>query len=177
MKILIKMLIVLATGAGLMWSLAWAGEEAGEGLDLKNYREPMENIITGGQPSEADLKALAERGVTLIINFRAPGEFDEFDEGKVVESLGMRYLNIPIPKMKDDMTPENAELLHDALHSSGGPVVLHCRSGMRAGGMLALDQYYFHGLSEEAAVALGTKAHTDQVAGAIKDSIEKNPKE
>jgi len=177
MKILKKMLFILAMGAGLVWSLSWAGEEAGEGLDMKNDREPMENIITGGQPSEADLKTLAEQGVEMIVNFRAPGEFDEFDEGVVVESLGMAYLNIPIPKMKNDLTPENARLLHDALHSADGPVVLHCRSGMRAGGMLALDQFYFHGASEEEAIALGVKAHTEQVADVIEDSIEKNPKD
>lgn len=177
MKILKKLLLLTFFSFAFASPNVWAGEDGGEGLDLKNYREPMENIITGGQPSEHDLEVLASRGVDLIISFRAPGEFDDFDEAAAVESLGMKYLNIPIPKMKNDLTEANAKLLHDALEAEDGLAYLHCTIGMRAAAMLALDQYYFHGASEEEAVALGVKAHMDHVGEDIEAAIEKDPKE
>ena len=176
MKILMKLLIIIAVLGSASGSLAEAGEGAEKGLDMANARHPMENLITGGQPSEEDLRGFAERGYELVINLRLVGEFDDFNEAGVVESLGMRYLNIPVAGM-GDLTPENARLLHEALESTSGPVVLHCASGRRAGALLGVAGFLFHDLSGEEAIALGVRANLDHVAGAIEDSIEKLPRE
>ena len=176
MKTLMKLLIIIAVFGSASGSLAEAGEGAEKGLDMANARHPMENLITGGQPSEEDLRGFAERGYELVINLRLAGEFDDFNEAGVVESLGMRYLNIPVAGM-GDLTPENARLLHDALEAAGGAVVLHCASGRRAGALLGVEGFLFHDLSGEEAIALGVRANLDHVAGAIEDSIEKLPRE
>ncbi|MEE8295852.1 MAG: sulfur transferase domain-containing protein, partial [Sphingomonadales bacterium] len=73
-------------------------------VDMVNPRQPLENLVTGGQPSEDDLKKFAEEGFGLVINLRRPGEFDDFDEAEVVENLGMKYINIPVRNMRD-LTP------------------------------------------------------------------------
>ena len=71
----------------------------------------------------------------------------------------------------------NARLLHDAREAAGGPVVLHCASGRRAGALLGVEGFLFHGLSGQQAMELGVRANLDHVAGAIEDSIEKLPRE
>ncbi len=176
MKTLMKMFFILAVFGSASWSLAWAGDGTEEDLDMTNLRQPMETLTTGGQPSEGDLRTFAERGYELVINLRVPGEFNDFNEAEVVEGLGMRYVNIPVTGMAD-LTPENAKLLHDALESTGGPVVFHCRSGRRTGALLGVEGYLFHDLGEEQAIELGIRANLDHVAGAIEDSIEKYSKE
>ena len=143
---------------------------------MKNARQLTETLATGGQPSEGDLETFAGRGVELVINLRVPGEFNDFNEAVVVESLGMRYLNIPVTGM-GDLTLENARLLHDALEMTDGAVVLHCASGRRVGALLGVEGYLFHDLSKEAAIELGVAANLDHVAGPIKDSIEKHDKD
>lgn len=130
------LILVFIAFSGPVWA-----EDLAE-VDMLNPRQPLENLVTGGQPSEDDLEKFADEGFGLVINLRRPGEFDEFDEGRVVESLGMKYINIPVNGMKD-LSSENAALLHDALESFDGPIVLHCRSGMRASGLLGLRATYF----------------------------------
>ncbi|MHA1543890.1 MAG: beta-lactamase hydrolase domain-containing protein [Alphaproteobacteria bacterium] len=176
MKLLIKIVFIIAIFGSASWSLAWAGDRAAEDLDMRNARQPMATLTTGGQPTKGDLGRFAERGVELIINLRVPGEFNDFNEAELVQVLGMRYLNIPVTGM-GNLTPENARLLHDALESTDGAVVLHCASGRRAGALLGVEGYLFHELSKEAAIELGIRANLDHVAGAIEDSIEKFKKE
>lgn len=137
-------------------------------LDMMYARQPLENLINGGQPSLSDLKVFAERGVKMVINLRTPGEFDDFDEKAEVEALGMTYINIPVYGMKD-LTAENAALLHEALESADGEVVLHCTIGMRAGSLLAVEGYLYRDLSMEEAKALGQSAHM----GHIDEDIER----
>ena len=115
---------------------------------MKNARQLTETLATGGQPSEGDLETFAGRGVELVINLRVPGEFNDFNEAVVVESLGMRYLNIPVTGM-GDLTLENARLLHDALEMTDGAVVLHCASGRRVGALLGVEGYLFHDLTRD----------------------------
>lgn len=176
MKTLIKTLFILAISGSIFWSSAWAGEGVNQDLDMINVRQPMENLVTGGQPSEDDFIAFAEQGVELVINLRVPGEFDDFGEAGLVEGLGMRYVNIPVTSMSD-LSPENARLLHDALDSTDGLVVLHCGSGRRVGALLGVEGYYFHDLSEEEAIDLGIRANLDHVAAAIEASFEENLKD
>jgi uncharacterized protein (TIGR01244 family) len=139
-------------------------------VDMLNPRQPLENLVTGGQPSEDDFKKFADQGFGLVINLRRPCEFDDFDEALVVESLGMKYINIPVNGM-EDLSTENAALLHEALESFDGPIVLHCRSGMRASGLLGVEGYLFHDLSKDEAIELGSKAHMSHVEDAIENTI------
>ena len=161
-----QLLIILFAGLSLT---AFAGEL--DDLDMVNPRQPMENLIVGGQPSEDDLEYLAEEGYTLVINLRTVGEFDEFDEAEVVEGFGMKYVNIPVYG-RSDLSEENARLLHDVLESADGPALLHCTVGMRASGLLGIEGYLFHDLSKDEAMELGIKAHMSHIESYIKDSIE-----
>lgn len=55
-------------------------------------------LTMAGQPCEADLETLAASGTTCVINMRTADEMAgvEFDEAAEAESLGMRYVWLPV---------------------------------------------------------------------------------
>ena len=68
--------------------------------DLSTIRDLLvlsDRLATAGQPTEAELGAVAARGFEVVINLAlatSPGALP--DEGAVVARLGMHYLHIPI---------------------------------------------------------------------------------
>jgi uncharacterized protein (TIGR01244 family) len=108
-----------------------------------------ENISIASQPSEADLDAWAASGTTIVVNTRSMQETAglSFDMRDAVESRGMRYVEMPIggPHGAD---PQHTIDLATLLADSDGPVVMHCRSGMRAAHL-----YGAHLMSTDSSVA------------------------
>ncbi len=137
---------------------------------MKNSEMPMDNLITGGQPTIEDLKKMAEEGVTLVINLRTDGEFEEFNEQKAVTELGMRYLHIPVNGAKG-VDKSNAELLHRALNSATGKTLLHCASSNRVGGLLAARAYLYQDFSAADAFSLGKKGGMKSTERSLKKII------
>lgn len=80
--------------------------------DIYNYRYVNDQIITGGQPTEEQLRAAAAEGFTTVINLATidPGR-SLADEGGLVQSLGMAYHHIPVawdnPQARDFAEFEN----------------------------------------------------------------------
>ena len=127
-------------------------------LDIPNARYPQPGLLTGGQPSREQLVEAAEAGYRTIINLRSLRETAGGDEAAEVEKLGLRYIAIPISG-SEDLTGENAELLAAALADEANyPVMLHCASGNRVGGLLALKAAYVDGKDAEEALAAGLEA-------------------
>lgn len=122
-----------------------------------NAATPVENLITGGQPSIEDLKLLASEGVKVIVNLRTKGEFKRFDEQVEVEKLGMKYVSIEI-EGSDGMTEKNAQLLDFALNNLSQPALVHCASSNRVGGLLALRAFKLHNMSAQDAISFGKRA-------------------
>ena len=103
---------------------------------LDNAGQPLEYVVTAGQPEEEHLKRLAGAGYKTVVDLRTPGETPRPDEwGKVVRRAGMEYVNIPVAhKNIDDETFDRfRELIGD-----GGrrPVLVHCSSANRVGALL-----------------------------------------
>ncbi len=109
-------------------------------------------VYVGGQPSRSDFAALKEAGIDTIINMRMGGELD-YDEGPLVEELGMRYVSIPVAG-PIGMTIENADLLDTAL-VDGEQVLVHCASANRVGGLFAIRAFKAGGISVDKAITLG----------------------
>ena len=64
---------------------------------LDNVGQPLEYVVTAGQPEEEHLKRLAEAGYKTVVDLRTPGETPRPDEwGMVVRRAGMEYVNIPV---------------------------------------------------------------------------------
>ncbi len=125
--------------------------------DMPNAKSPQTNLITAGQPTKDDLKKLSQRGVKVIVNLRAKGEFRGFNEKAVVEQLGMKYVHIPMEGGKD-ITVKNAKLLDAALKGLKEPAVVHCASSNRVGGLLAYRAFSLQNQTAKDAFEFGKKA-------------------
>lgn len=119
---------------------------------------PRPGLYSAGQPAESDWRAIASRGVTTVINLRPMDEMQGRDEATEVRAAGMDYIEIPVANGAA-ITQDNARKLSEAIASANGaPVLVHCASANRAGGLLALMAATQEGISDEAALALGRKA-------------------
>ena len=65
--------------------------------DIYNYRKVDDTLITGGQPTEEQVRAAAGEGFCTVINL-APisPRYSLDDEPGLVQSLGMQYHHIPV---------------------------------------------------------------------------------
>jgi uncharacterized protein (TIGR01244 family) len=99
--------------------------------DIYNYRKVNDQLITGGQPSQEQLRSAAEEGFTTVINLVPfnPGHSLE-DEAGLVRSLGMAYHHIPVdwanPKQSDFQTFERV-----MQEESDGKMLIHCAANFR----------------------------------------------
>lgn len=163
-----KVMLVLATTM-LMAVSHYA--LAQQDLGIPYQKSPRSDLIVGGQPTLDQLEAAAETGITMVINLRPIGEFDDFDEAAEVKQLGMEYVHIPIRDIKS-IKPSDAEALHEAITQASGPVLLHCTVGWRAGGLYAIENYLLHDASKQEALNLAAQAHMDHAVGNVEEWIE-----
>jgi protein tyrosine phosphatase (PTP) superfamily phosphohydrolase (DUF442 family) len=139
MKSLIKqgsiftLLLILAACANLQPLNIAAIQSA----DLNNLNVPESNALASGQPTQEQIKVLAEAGVKHVISLRRPEEID-WDEQAVVEANGMQFYSIPVAGLAG-ITKANATKLEDLLNSLGNEAVLvHCGSSNRVGALKTL---------------------------------------
>jgi protein tyrosine phosphatase (PTP) superfamily phosphohydrolase (DUF442 family) len=102
---------------------------------VPNACEIVPNLITGGQPSAAQLRALKDAGGDLVLDIRDPMESRPVDEAVMVRELGMQYVNIPVRAGSlDDSTMEK---ILGVLRGAGSKTIFfHCGSGNRVAGAL-----------------------------------------
>jgi len=140
-------------------------------LDVPYAFTPMPGVCCAGQPSRKQLEAARERGVKTVVNVCAPYE-GSFDERKVVEHLGMGYVNIPISGAVD-LTQVNAARLGEVLNDrSRYPVLVHCASSNRVGALFALKAFYEDHLGVEQALELGRSAGLRGLEPAVREKLE-----
>ena len=97
---------------------------------LPNAAEPVPGWVTGGQPTEQQIKAFKAAGGQVVLDNRDPMEPRPFDEPAVVRATGLEYINLPI--VHGAVTLETMRQMHDALHKLfGRKALLHCSSGNR----------------------------------------------
>lgn len=127
-------------------------------IDLPNARHLTDAIVTGGQPSEAQLTAAQKAGVRTVVNLRPTSEFNDFDEAALAKALGLHYVHIPIAG-PGDLHRDNAEKLHAAISGeSSKPAIVHCASGNRVGALMACRARHVQGKDKDAALRAGVEA-------------------
>ena len=138
--------------------IASSSPNRGVWIDLPNAHLPEFNLCTGGRPRPQHLHQAQRGGVHTVIDLCSPSERCDYDERRLVESLGMNYLNIPIGG-PTDLNHANARKLAEALQNThGAPTLLHCSTGNRAGALLALKAHFIDHCSTESALAIGRSA-------------------
>lgn len=103
----------------------------------KNYAKIDNNLSRSAQPQKEDFIWLKEQGVTDIVNFRTMFVSGvEFEEKELVESLGMKYHNIPTITAHPEEGKVNEFLeLAESVNKKNGKLHIHCAAGADRTGM------------------------------------------
>lgn len=118
---------------------------------VPNACQILPNVVTGGQPSTADLEAFRDAGGGIVLDLRDPMEPRALDEPATTERLGLEYVVVPVTA--GTMTDATLERIHEVVRAAGDrPVFVHCGSGSRVGGALLPHLMLEHGLEEEDAI-------------------------
>jgi len=149
--------------------------DAVRAAEIFNLRAPQGNVLSSGQPTEDQLQVVGNAGVRHVINLLSPREEIDFEERAAVEALGMEYYSIPVAGAAG-VNQENAQSLQQLLDSLGNdPVLVHCASGNRVGGLFAINAFA-NGSGLEAAMAEGTRwgMASEGVTQAVQQSLSGN---
>lgn len=103
-----------------------------EDIGLINEVVPEEGVLFGGQPTEAQISALAEAGYRTIIDLRGESEPRGFDEAAAIDAAGLEYIAIPMTQDTLGTSKPFADFV-EIFDQVEHPVVVHCASGNRVG--------------------------------------------
>jgi tyrosine-protein phosphatase SIW14 len=104
---------------------------------VPNAAQISDALSRGAQPSAQGFAELKKLGVTTIVNLREQGQEVEW-ERKVAESLGIRYVNIPVRGWLSPSDAQVAQFLKLFHEAPGQRVFVHCQYGEdRTGVMVA----------------------------------------
>lgn len=116
-----------------------ASQQSFSGIKIKNFGQMDERFYRGGQPKEEDYKALAALGIKTVIDLTEdPKEYEK----PTVESLGMKYINIPMIAKKYPTEEATKTFLKIANDPETGKFYVHCAGGRhRTGAMGAAYRF------------------------------------
>lgn len=108
-------------------SEAWQAELA---LYIVGAETVSPHVIVGGKLKDGAARQLKHHNVGLVVDTRTAYEGTD-EERTIIEAEGITYLNIPMSGL---VTPEMVSTFSEAMKKHRDQrVVLHCRSGGRAG--------------------------------------------
>jgi len=102
------------------------------GINIENFGQMDTRFFRGSQPTQEDYRALKEFGINTVIDLRKDAE----DYSKpTVESLGMKYINIPMTgwTTRDESVAEFMAAIND---TANGNVYVHCAAGKHRTGLV-----------------------------------------
>lgn len=169
---LIPFLAVLAscanTSDSVMLTSAPVGTAASIETEYWNNLNRDGDIYFAGQPDLQGIHELRSRGIRTVVNIRTEPEMTAerigFDEMTEVMRRGMEYIRIPVSS--DTLSAHDADRLAAVLSRRSDPVVIHCGSSNRVGGLWALYLYRHRNVPLDEAIELG------RAAGLRSDSVE-----
>lgn len=127
-------------------------------VDVPNFHPYSERVAGGGSPSPAALEQARELGYRSVINLQTSREPGVEAEAAIAAELGLHYVHIPIDSTRVGI--KEAYAISQALKEApDGRVLMHCRSGGRAGAMWGLVEALQAGMSPEQAVAAAKRAN------------------
>jgi uncharacterized protein (TIGR01244 family) len=102
---------------------------------IPNASFPLPGVMAAGQPTGTQIQLMVEEGgYRTVIDLRPPDEPRGFDEREAARQIGLTYVNIPVTPATLDQATIDSFL--DAFRKAERPVLLHCSSSNRVGGML-----------------------------------------
>src|SRR5258708_29195991 len=105
-------------------------------MGIHRFERINEHLYRGGQPAEAGFQALAKIGIHTIVDLREKTQ-KALWEKRIVESLGMRFVAVPM-SMHAPTDEQIARVLALFNATEDGPVFVHCQGGRdRTGAVIA----------------------------------------
>jgi uncharacterized protein (TIGR01244 family) len=91
-------------------------------------------LAVAPQPKLSDFQEFRRIGFTTVVNNRPDGEepnqLGSAAEAEAARAAGLGYIHIPVTST--GMTEDDARLFKETIEQAPGPVVAHCRSGVRS---------------------------------------------
>jgi protein tyrosine phosphatase (PTP) superfamily phosphohydrolase (DUF442 family) len=119
---------------------------------ILNYLPVSEKLATGGQPTEDQIRSIAEAGFEVVINLGLHDtEYALPNEGSLVREVGMEYIYLPVDW--ENPTRERLLAFIDVMEENSDRVIfLHCAANMRVSIFLALFRILRDGWSPDQAL-------------------------
>jgi len=106
--------------------------------DIYNFLYYHEKLSSSGMPRKKQIKKIADAGVELVINL-APHDvrFAVANEQEIVESFGMKYVNIPVNWNMP--TRDGLNVFMDLMDENKDKKVhVHCEANFRASAFITI---------------------------------------
>ena len=120
-----------------------ASGDAQASIPIPRFHQVDDRLYRGSQPDAEGFRHLRDLGIKTIINLREEKDAVRTGEEKIVESLGMNYVHLPVKdgnfftwfrRIPDDTVKQFLALVE----TGQGPFYVHCRRGTdRTGAMVA----------------------------------------
>jgi len=95
---------------------------------IHNFHQVDDHVYRGGQPTDEGFKYLAKIGVKTVLNLREADQ-RSLEEERVVTSLGMHYVNVPMTGLTPPTDAQMAKILALLADGTTGGVFVHCKRG------------------------------------------------
>jgi uncharacterized protein (TIGR01244 family) len=104
---------------------------------IRDYRKLSERIATAGQPTQEELAAVARAGYEVVINLDvSDSSYALEDEGRLVRSLGLEYVHIPV---WEQPTKADLERFFEIMEARQDKTLfVHCAANRRVSVFMAL---------------------------------------
>ncbi len=148
-----------------------AAGEAPASLDgLPGYKLLRPGLAVGGVPAAAALPEIA-KSFRTVIDLRTDREEGVADERAALAAAGLRYVSVPLTS--DSFSSADVDRVAAVLgEAQAAPVLLHCHSSNRVGGVMAVLSHR-EGQTLDEALAVGREAglKSDSMVAAVKRVI------
>ena len=159
---------LLCLGVLAAVSAAEAGEVPKTVEGIARYHVVRPDLAVSGELSPEAQKRLGDLGFRTVIDLRTEREGTAAEAARVREQ-GLRYVSVPVTP--ETLTEKDVETVAAILDDpAAGPVLLHCASANRAGGLLAAVLAR-KGKSLDEAEAEGVKAGL--TSAGMKDAVRR----
>lgn len=125
--------------------------------DIYNYQFLNEKLSSSGMPTAEQMKEVAEADTQVVINLALTTSAGALpNEASVVESLGMKYIHIPVEW--NGPTKQNLEDFFAAMDEhKDDKVLVHCQANYRASSFIMMYRVLRLGWKKEDAIAIMEK--------------------
>jgi len=129
--LLVKLVLITTVIHFVFSTTTYAIEDYKDLAKINNYRQYNENFASSGQPTKEQLKLVKNSGVERVIYLAFNNNTSALkDEDRLVTSLGMTYIHIPVDF--DNPSLSDFQIFSTIMKQNQQKTLLHCQVNFRA---------------------------------------------